>query len=170
MEFRLATAQDLPQLQSVYGAIIEHMNRNQIQIWDEVYPCAFFEADIQNNQLYVLMENTEMVSACVLCDTHTGENAVRWNVNHGNAFYLDRFGVNVKYQRKGIGSIMLTKMCGVAKSKGAVCVRLFVVDCNKPARSLYEKNGFVRADGAYDEVIDDDFTLHEFGYELGWTE
>ena len=31
--------------------------------------------------------------------------------------------------------------------------------------NLYVKNGFKKADGVYDEVIDDDLVLHEFGFE-----
>ncbi|MGN0478235.1 MAG: hypothetical protein ACI4GO_02260 [Hominenteromicrobium sp.] len=61
---------------------------------------------------------------------------------------------------------MLTKAREAAKAGGAAYLRLFVVDVNKPAIRLYEKNEFVRADGDYDEVIEDDLILHEFGYEL----
>ena len=49
---------------------------------------------------------------------------------------------------------------------GAEYVRLFVVDINKPAIHLYMKNGFEQADGIYDEVIDDDLVLHEYGFEI----
>lgn len=166
MEFRLAVLQDLPQLKSVYKEIIQNMNRSQIQIWDEIYPCEFFEEDIKNNRLYVLTQNAEIISAFALCNSNSGENAVEWKNNNGNPVYLDRFGVNVKYSRKGIGSLMLTKAKEAAKSKDADYLRLFVVDRNQPAINLYEKNGFRRGEGIYDEIIDDDLTLHEFGYEM----
>ena len=166
MEFRLATMSDLEQLKSVYKEIIENMNNNQIQIWDEIYPCEFFEEDIKNSQLYVMIENDEIVSAFALCNSNSGEDAVKWKECNASALYIDRLGVNVKYLRKGIGNLMLARAGEVAKSKGASYLRLFVVDINKPAISLYEKNGFVKASGIYDEVIDDDLILHEFGYEL----
>lgn len=41
-----------------------------------------------------------------------------------------------------------------------------MVDINIPAIQLYKKNGFVKADGIYDEVFDDGFVLHEYGYEI----
>lgn len=166
MEFRQAVLQDLPQLKKVYKEIIDHMNANEIQIWDEIYPCEFFEDDIKNNRLYVLFDHTEIVSAFALCNANSGEHAVTWKEQGGNALYLDRFGVNVNYLRKGIGSSMLTRIKEVAKTKGAAYLRLFVVDINEPAINLYEKNGFNRADGIYDEIIDDELTLHEFGYEI----
>ncbi|EFC99841.1 hypothetical protein CLOSTHATH_01950 [Hungatella hathewayi DSM 13479] len=40
------------------------------------------------------------------------------------------------------------------------------MDINKPAIHLYMKNGFEQADGIYDEVIDDDLVLHEYGFEI----
>ena len=39
------------------------------------------------------------------------------------------------------------------------------MDINEPAINLYVKNGFKKAEGVYDEVIDDDLVLHEYGFE-----
>ena len=55
MDFRQAIMRDLPQLKDMYKRIIQNMNEQDIQIWDDVYPCEFFEEDIKNNQLYVLL-------------------------------------------------------------------------------------------------------------------
>ena len=54
MEFTLAVMQDLEQLKSIYQEIIKNMNENGIQIWDDIYPCEFFEDDIKNKRLYLL--------------------------------------------------------------------------------------------------------------------
>lgn len=166
MEFRLAKMQDLSQIKNVYKEIINHMNSNQIEIWDEIYPCEFFEDDIKEKRLYLLLENAEIMAAFALCNSNSGEKAVEWKEEGKNALYIDRFGVNVKYLRKGIGSTMLAKAREVAKAKGADYLRLFVVDINEPAIHLYAKNGFMKANGVYDEVIDDELVLHEFGYEV----
>lgn len=165
MDFRLAVMHDLPQLKAVYKNIIQNMNNNQIQIWDDIYPCEFFEEDIRNNRLYVLLDHDEIISAFVLCDTSSGEKSVEWQDNSCKVLYLDRLGVNINYLKMGIGSLMLEKAKETAKNLGAGYLRLFVVDINKPAIYLYIKNGFIRANGVYDEVIDDDLTLHEYGFE-----
>lgn len=50
---------------------------------------------------------------------------------------------------------------------GGECLRLFVADSNIPAIHFYEKNGFARAPGHYDEVFADDCSaLREYGYEM----
>ena len=47
MEFRQAKLEDLPKLKKVYRDIIQNMEDNQISIWDEIYPCEFFQEDIE---------------------------------------------------------------------------------------------------------------------------
>lgn len=163
---RLANIQDLPQLKVTYGEVIDKMNRNQIPIWDDIYPCGFFEEDISNQRLYVLEESEQIISAFTLCETNSGEKAVRWENPKGRALYLDRFAVSPNHSGKGIGRFMLEKACEIARAKGAEYLRLFVVDINQPAISLYKKCGFAPAEGIYREEIDRDFVLYEFGYEI----
>lgn len=142
MNLRLANLNDLPNLKIVYEKIIDHMDKSNIRIWDEIYPCEFFGDDIENNRLYVLENNKEIASAFALCNSNAGADYVKWENNHDNALYIDRLGVNVKY------------------------LRLFVVDINYPAINLYIKNGFKKVDGIFDEIIDDDLVFHEFGFEI----
>lgn len=165
MNFRLAVMEDLPRLQAVYEDIIQHMNARQIQIWDELYPCAFFADDIQNQRLYVLYDQTELAAAFALCGASPGAESVKWKDSQGKAVYLDRLGVNVRYLNRGIGGFMLAKAKEAAKALGAEYLRLFVVDINHPAISLYAKHHFTKAEGMYDEIFDDSFVLHEYGYE-----
>ena len=166
MDFRQAVMQDLPQLKDMYKRNIKNMNEQNIQIWDDIYPCEFFEDDIKNNQLYILLNNGEIVSAFVLSDTNSGETAVEWNDNHAKAVYIDRLGVNIKYLKKGLGSLMLDKAKEIAKTLNAEYLRLFVVDINIPAIQLYTKKEFVKVNGVYNEIFDDGFVLHEHGYEI----
>ena len=57
MDFRLAGMQDLLQLKDVYKQIIKNMDEQDIQIWDDIYPCEFFEEDIKiiNSMFYLIM-------------------------------------------------------------------------------------------------------------------
>ena len=165
MDFRLAAMQDLQQLKAVYRQIIQNMEDNHLQIWDDIYPIEFFEQDIRSGRLYVLLDNSALVSAFSLCGTSAGENAVNWKGSGGKCLYLERFGVNANYRGRGIGSLMLAKAKDAARALGADHLRLFVVDRNEPAIRLYDKTGFQRADGVYIEAVDDGLTLREYGYE-----
>lgn len=139
MEFRLARLEDLKQLKIIYKEIIKNMNKNNIQIWDDIYPCEFFEDDINNKRLYVIANDEEIISAFALCDNNAGEAYVEWSEKSAKAMYIDRLGVNVEYSKKGIGQQMLNKAKEISKSLDAEYLRLFVVDINKPAIRLYQK-------------------------------
>lgn len=165
MNFRLATMEDLEALKAMYRPIIKNMHEVGVPIWDDSYPFNFFENDIKNNALYILDEQGKFLSACVLYDTHTGENSVEWMDENGKAFYLGRLGVNVACAKRGVGSLTLTRAKELVKSKGSEYLRLFVVDINKPAIRLYEKNAFTKAAGIYSETIDD-AVFHQYGYEI----
>lgn len=166
MDFRLAYITDLPQLKIMYGEIVDNMNYNGIRIWDDIYPSLFLLDDIENDNLYVLVDGNEVISAFALCESNAGENFVQWSSENEKSLYIDRLGVNVKYLEQGIGSIMIKKAIMLARQKGAKYLKLFVVDINKPAINLYIKNGFNRVDGVFDEIIDDNITLHEYGFEI----
>ena len=165
MKFRLAENDDLLNLKSMYKKIVENMNKNNIAIWDEIYPCEFLQNDIENKSLYILVENNDIVAAFALCESSTGESQLKWNDATAKALYLDRLGVNVDYLKQGIGEVMLKNAMEIAKLKDAKYLRLFVVDINKPAINLYLKNGFKQVDGIYEERIDDDLVLREYGFE-----
>lgn len=167
MNLRLANIDDLSNLKTMYRDIIDHMDRNNIQIWDEIYPCEFFNDDIRNHRLYLLTEaHGDIVAAFALCESNAGESYIKWENTCGKALYLDRFGVNVNYSGRGIGSTMLKYAIALTKQKNARYLRLFVVDINKPAINIYLKNGFRQVDGIYEEKINEDFILREYGFEI----
>lgn len=165
MGFRIADTEDLPRLKEVCRDIVKDMDSRGICIWDEIYPCEFLQEDILKGRLYLLEENGVLLSAFALCGEHDGETKVGWKDSSAKAIYLDRLGVHPGCGRRGIGSRMLKEAKDLTKQAGARYLRLFVVDSNEPAISLYQKNGFETADGIYEEVIDDDLVLREYGME-----
>ena len=164
MKLRLANKQDLPQLKTMYKDIVENMNKNKITIWDDVYPSIFFESDILNKQLYVLEDDSVIVSAFCLCDDNI--DSIQWKEPAAKALYIQRLGVNVLYMQKGIGSKTLDEAKEIARKLNYNYLRLLVVDFNYPAINLYLKNGFVKKEGVHSKVIDEETILYEHGYEL----
>ena len=59
---------------------------------------------------------------------------------------IDNIAVTEQYRNSGVGTAVLTKLCQIAKERGAKKVFLEVRVSNSPAISLYLKNGF---NGAY---------------------
>ena len=79
MNLRLANLNDLQQVKVMFRAIIQYMDQHDVAIWDDIYPCEFFEEDIKKGQLYVLEDDTILVGAFALCDCSGGEDHVECN-------------------------------------------------------------------------------------------
>lgn len=166
MIFRLANIDDLSEIKSMYKKIVENMNANHLNIWDEVYPVEFIEEDIENHQFYVLCDNDQIIAGLSLSKTHDGEDSVEWSEKNEKVLYIDRLGVNVDYLRKGMGTLVLNETTKFAREMGMQYLRLFVVNINIPAICLYNKLGFKKAKGIYDEIIDNVIILQELGFEI----
>lgn len=55
------------------------MEQNIISTWDKIYPCEFFRNDIENNRLYLLVEEHDyIISAFALCESNAGESAYKY--------------------------------------------------------------------------------------------
>lgn len=167
MHLRVAGSKDLQKLKAMYTTVVEQMHKSNLFIWDEIYPCAFLSEDIEKHRLYVLADEQQNIAAAfALCEENAGKNYVQWQNAHGKALYLDRLAVHVDYARRGLGSMALRQAAVLARQHNAVWLRLFVVDINQPAINLYLKNGFQQASGVYEEKIEDDLVLQEFGFEI----
>lgn len=166
MLIRLAEMTDLKRLKYVFKNITDDMREKCGEIWNEYYPCELFEDDIKDNALYVYEEDGEILSAFALYTVNPAEEFIEWEDSKAKALYIDRFGVNIDFQRKGIGCKMLDFAVEKAKEKNIGFLRLFVVDRNFPAIKLYEKYGFKRMNGVFNEPIKEDIIYTEFGYEL----
>ncbi|MCH5317817.1 MAG: GNAT family N-acetyltransferase [Eubacterium sp.] len=167
MNFRLAQENDLEQLKAVFRKIIEKMNAENGRIWDDTYPCEFFAEDIKNRRLYVLTQDDIILSAFALWELAPDDerNELCWASDPAKALYFGRFGVNVDCRKSGVGSVMMSNAIATAMDKGAECLRVFVAEKNKPAMSFYLKNGFEKTEVVYDEALDEDFVLRQFGFE-----
>ena len=67
---------------------------------------------------------------------------------------------------RGIGFLTIQNAMTLCRQIQVEYLRLFVVDSNIPAVQLYQKAGFTKAGGVYEEIIDDDLILHEYGFEI----
>ena len=166
MNLRLANNNDLDFLKEMYTKIVENMYENDIKIWNDFYPYEVIKEDVDNNNFYVLENDKEIVAGCALCNSNSGENSLTWCEDTKDVFYIDRLGVNANYLRQGIGSNLLNQIKAFAQNEDKKYIRLFVVDSNIPAINMYLKNGYEKVDGIYEEVINEECTLVEYGFEL----
>jgi ribosomal protein S18 acetylase RimI-like enzyme len=164
MEFRLAEAKDLQGLIEVYTEIVKKMYQEGNGVWNDVYPCSYFPSDIEKQRLYILTDGQIPVSAFVLCDDYDGQEQISWKDPDAKALYMGRLGVNPDYRGQNIGSKMIRHAMEVSQNQGIEYLRLLVVESNRSAVHLYEKNGFEKAKGVYQDELDGEI-LSLYGYE-----
>lgn len=164
---RLAVAKDLPKLKTMFDKIVKVMELNNVFIWNEYYPYEEFENDIQNKNLYVVVDNDRIISAFGLFDNVNGSNCFDWDDKSVKALYLGRFGVNPDYQGQGCGAKTINEAIKIAKTMNAKYLRLQVVGTNIPAINFYKKVGFNCVNGKFEEHIEEtNTTLIEYGFEI----
>lgn len=166
MELRLATMSDLIKIKETYKKIVNRMNENKIEIWNDFFPFEFFEEDINQKRLYILTNETDdILGAFALEESNAGEGHVTWESKDAKAMYINRLGVNVDFSNQGVGTALLNHAMKVAGEKSVEYLRLFVIDINRPAINLYLKNGFSKAGGIFVEEIDENRSFKEYGFE-----
>jgi len=166
MELVLARLEDLNKIKDMYTKIIKNMYDNDIKIWNEYYPNEVFKSDIEQEHLYLLKENENILGSFVIYEHENPEEDVEWENSKEKSYLLNRVGVNVEYLRQGIGQKLINEACALAKDKGAKYLRLLVSEVNVPAINLYLKCNLKKVNGIHEEKIRDDFSLNEYGFEM----
>lgn len=165
MTLRLATMEDFTVVYEMFREIVASMEQQGLNVWNEVYPLSYLEEDIRQGQLYLVSDAQHIVAAFALFSIHEWGHCIEWKSSPEESMYLSRVGVRVECMGQGIGSKSLSLAKQEALRKGAQVLRLFVAECNASAIRLYERNGFIQAEGIYEEFIKPGFSLREYGYE-----
>ncbi len=165
MYIRLARLSDLPDLKQMILLVVNDMNHNGILIWNEFYPYEEFEQDIINNELYVMTFQNEIVGVFALLSQINGAYAFNWSHKDKSAIYISRLCIHPDYKHQGFASKTLTAIYQLAQNKGIHTIRLSVASINIPAVKLYEKNGFERVSGTFNEFSP---TLNQIIVECGY--
>lgn len=166
MEFIKATIADLPKINTIYAELVKKIENDGMNFWNEEYPFCFLEQDILEESLYLLKDRGEIISCIKISSERSESKGIEWAETDKKIIYFYRFGVNVKYLNNGLGFKTIECAKKVAKEMGGECIRFLVVRDNTPAINLYIKNGFTKVPGMYTEVIDENYTFHEYGFEL----
>ena len=167
MELTVRQAQpaDLEDIQAMYRALVARMDREGWSVWDETYPRDFVGKDIEQGQLYLLLEGDRLAGAFALPAHDNGEGDVPWEDPSAPARYLYRFGIAVEYGGRGLGRLALERIGELARGLGAGYLRLYVAHENQPAMGLYRKMGFSQRPGEFGEMLEDGTRLYEYAFE-----
>lgn len=166
MKVILANKNDLKEINEILEKVIENMNRQGIEIWNEFYPSECFLDDIEKQNLYVLKnDKNKIIGFSALCDGDESGDVFEW-IGTKNSQFLTRFAISVDYLGLGYGKLLLKEIIELAKNKGFETIKLAVAKVNIPAISLYEKFGFKKVNGIFENKYITKCENLEYGYEL----
>ena len=165
LEIRQAKESDLARVQAMYARLVARMDREGWSVWDETYPRDFVGKDIEQGQLYLLLEGDRLAGAFALPAHDNEEGDVPWEDPSAPARYLYRFGIAVEYGGRGLARLALERIGELARGLGAGYLRLYVAHENEPAIALYRKAGFSQLPGEFGEVLEDGTRLFEYAFE-----
>lgn len=142
--FRIATPNDLDEIEILINNATNLMIQQNILQWDELYPIREdFEQDIEKKQLYVGLIDGQIAVIYVL-NQESDKEYENGNWKHmDRPFYvIHRLCVNPTFQHKGIARITLSHIENQLKDLDIHAIRLDVFSENPFALQLYRKHGF----------------------------
>ena len=149
LRMRQAVPGDMEAVLQLYDGVI---NRFQAQTgttaWRKgVYPAeADFQKAIGAGTLYVgELEGTLAAGMIITQGTDKTYGNPPWRVDaaDGETAVIHTLGVSPDFSGRGLAWEMLLGGVELAREKGWKALRLDVLECNTPARRLYERAGFV---------------------------
>lgn len=146
--FRMATPADLPSLRVLYDEIIDAMDASRwhAQWRKDGYPTdADLAEAIEQGCLHLAVCGSTLAAAAVFNHHYNaGYDAVPWQVQcpPEQVLCIHTLGVSPRMQRRGIASAMVQHAVDTARRKHCRCIRLDVIETNRPADLLYERCGF----------------------------
>ncbi len=166
MHIRPAQLSDLPQLKEMCELVVTAMQIKKINIWSEFYPYDEFETDIAKQELFVVVVDNLIVGVFALVSHIKGEESFTWINKESSAMYISRLAVHPAFSKQGLASKIISHVIETAQKQQISFVRLTVADTNFPAIKLYEKNGFIRVNGIFNDYSPAlDIIIPEWGYE-----
>lgn len=143
-----ADIKDLEKLKNISKRAVANMHENGLDLWNDYYPSEELESYINANKLFVLKDNTEIISFFALTKDDECSDHFKWNVE-SNFLFLSMFTINVDFLHKGYGRKTLELLFNKLKEENYKALKLSVYEKNDSAINLYNKMGFKYVEGEY---------------------
>ena len=151
LEFRKASGADLPEILTLYKAVVENMISSGINQWSDEYPNKdVLSEDIEKSELTVAVSDNRIVSAFVM-NEFADEDYYRADWQYPNLRWcvVHRLCVSPECHRQGVATSVMQYVEDTAKSQGFESIHLDTFSGNPKALSLYHKLGFTDVGEAY---------------------
>lgn len=146
-EIKKAQNSELNNVLDFYTEVVEQIQKMPFnRVWRKGgYPePEFIQGFIENGELYLMNDGTEIIAAMALNHTIEGYDDVKWKVqaDADQVLVIHALAVSPDYMGKGYSKEMLRFAKETARRTGMKAIRLDVLPYNTPALKAYEGEGF----------------------------
>lgn len=148
---RTADFSDLKKIKQLTETCATALQKKGIYQWNEHYPpLEKLRADVEEKELFVLEENTNLLGIIVLTPKMDDEYIpIKWLSPNKNNLYVHRLATHPSVWGKGYGQLLMDFAENFAKESGYQSIRLDTFSQNKRNQHFYEQRGYERLGTIY---------------------
>ena len=151
IKIELAEINDINDIMKmIHNCANDLISKNILQ-WNEKYPNRdIFLSDIEKKNLFILKNNSGIIGCIALSHEKDIEYTdVKWLTKDDKNLYLHRLAVDPKFQKKGIGKLLMDFAEDFARDNKFKSVRLDTFSKNERNNRFYRSRKYTKLDDVY---------------------
>ena len=151
IKIELAEINDLNDIMKMIHNCANDLISKNIFQWNEKYPSRdIFLSDIEKKNLFILKNNSGIIGCIALSHEKDIEYTdVKWLTKDDKNLYLHRLAVDPKFQKKGIGKLLMDFAEDYARNNKFISVRLDTFSKNERNNRFYKSRKYTKLDDVY---------------------
>ena len=143
MEIISAKHHQLEEIMEFISNVVYQMQSEGLDHWGDDYPNrTVFLNDIKNQNLYLMVENDEIIAVIAITDDLEPQySEIDWEDSKGKVLEVHRLAVHPRWQRKGVARALMDYAERFAMENNFTSIRLDTYSENLIALNFYEKRG-----------------------------
>ena len=151
IKIELAEINDINDIMKMIHDCANDLIGKNIFQWNEKYPSRdIFLSDIEKKNLFILKKNSVIIGCIALSNEKDIEYTdVKWLTKDDKNLYLHRLAVDPKFQKKGIGKLLMDFAEDYARNNKFISVRLDTFSKNERNNRFYKSRKYTKLDDVY---------------------
>ena len=151
IKIELAEINDINDIMKMIHDCANDLISKNIFQWNEKYPSKdIFLSDIEKKNLFILKNNSGIIGCIALSNEKDIEYTdVKWLTKDDKNLYLHRLAVDPKFQKKGIGKLLMDFAEDYARNNKFISVRLDTFSKNERNNRFYKSRKYKKLDDVY---------------------
>ena len=151
IKIELAEINDLEDIMKMIHNCANDLISKNIFQWNEKYPSRdIFLADIEKKNLFIFKNDSRLIGCVALSyDKDIEYNDIKWLTKDDENLYVHRLAVEPKFQKQGIGRLLMDFAEDYARDNKLKSVRLDTFSKNERNNRFYKSRKYIQLDDVY---------------------